>query len=42
MKIEVFDFETEETTTMSLEEFERQFNADEINQSLCNIKFIED
>lgn len=42
MKVEIFDVDKEETITMSLEEFEFNFNNDIINQSLCYIKFIGD
>lgn len=40
MKIKIYDHETEQTTFMTLKEFEIAFNLDEINQSNCNIEFV--
>ena len=40
MKIQLYDYETEETKIITLQEFEYLFNYDEINQSNCKITFI--
>lgn len=40
MQVKIYDHETEQTSYMSLKEFENAFNYDEINQSNCNIEFI--
>ena len=42
LKVEVYDYETEETTILTLEQFENDFNNDFISNFSTKIKFIEE